>query len=109
MPNSIPHTPDRPVLVEDFYLELAADRTAKARRALAAAPFERAFSQSAAVFEDGAAALEHAATAAQRALICSATGIWRQRHGTCIRSGSGCAQRFRAYLESAAVDAAVAG
>ena len=61
MPDPIPDTPDRPVLVEDFYRELAADRVAEARRALAAAPFERAFAQSAAAFEDAAAALEHAA------------------------------------------------
>ena len=61
MPNPIPDTPGRPVLVEDFYRELAADRAAEARRALAAAPFEQAFSQSAAAFEDAAAALEHAA------------------------------------------------
>ena len=51
MPNPTPDTPDRPVLVEHFYRELAADRAAQARRALAAAPFERAFSQSAAAFE----------------------------------------------------------
>ncbi len=61
MPNPTPDTPDRPVLVEDFYRELAADRATQARRALAAAPLERAFSQSAAAFEDAAAALEHAA------------------------------------------------
>ena len=61
MSNPIPDTPDRPVLVEDFYRELAANRAAEARRALAAAPFERAFSHSAAAFERAAAALEHAA------------------------------------------------
>ena len=54
MPNPTPDTPDRPVLVEHFYRELAADRAAQARRALAAAPFEHAFSQSAAAFEKSA-------------------------------------------------------
>ena len=61
MSNPTPDTPDRPVLVEDFYRELAANRAVQARRALAAAPFERAFSHSAAAFERAAAALEHAA------------------------------------------------
>ena len=56
-----PDTPDRPVLVEDFYRKLAADRAVHARKALAAAPFEQACSQSAAAFEGAAAALEHAA------------------------------------------------
>jgi hypothetical protein len=33
MPTPIPDPPDRPVLIEDFYRELAADRAAQARRA----------------------------------------------------------------------------
>jgi hypothetical protein len=62
MPNPDPTTAsDGRVLVEHFYRELAADRAVQARRALAAAPFERAFARSAAAFEGAAAALEHAA------------------------------------------------
>jgi hypothetical protein len=61
MPNPTPDTPEGPVLVEHFYRELAVARAVQARKALAAAPFERAFSQSAAAFEGAAAALEHAA------------------------------------------------
>ncbi len=47
------------VLVEDFYRQLAVDRTARAGEALLSEPVERALSQSAQAFERAAAALEH--------------------------------------------------
>jgi hypothetical protein len=54
-------SPEGTVLVEHFYRQLAADRVARARKALASEPIERAFAQCADAFERAAAALEHAA------------------------------------------------